>query len=61
MATIAHGDIGSTKINAVTSNVTFGKLATFNEGIQTSTLDVTASASIENAALTGSTTVERFD
>lgn len=61
MATIAHWDIGSTKINAVTSTVTFGRLATFNEGIQTSTLDVTGSAAIENAALTGSTTVERFD
>ena len=60
-ATINNAEITSAKINAVTSTVTFWRLATFNEGIQTSTLDVTGSASIENAALTWSTTVERFD
>lgn len=60
-ATINNAEITSAKINAVTSTVTFWRLATFNEGIQTSTLDVTGSAAIENAALTGSTTVERFD
>ena len=60
-ATINNAEITSAKINAVTSTVTFWRLATFNEGVQTSTLDVTGSASIENAALTGSTTVERFD
>lgn len=60
-ATIASATVTSAAISRVTSTVTFWKKATFNEGVETSTLRVNDKADITNANLLWSTTVERFD
>lgn len=60
-ATIKYLEAESAKIDTITWNTTFNKLATFNQWANISDLDVPWTSTLNNTSLTGSTTVERFD
>ena len=60
-ATIKYLEAENAKIDTITWNTTFNKLATFNQWANISDLDVPWTSTLNNTSLTGSTTVERFD